>query len=271
MPTNAEVQSLLISRGLLDPPADGKWGEQSKAALQDFQGINALSSTGVADSDTLTRLHRFVPLLQLRANELASRVIQYMQKQSYVISQGKRRYNIVYLEGANENGELNADEFNVWNDRRLLIEIIDGVPAIVGNWLATTEPGSTYTYNPLNEEGAFRIAFGQYNAWQMGLHGRSQYPALVQCGNISGYRDRNEDGKRIGDLLVTGDDMGVNQHHGGNSELVGPYSAGCLVGQSIEGHEDFIEKLRGDRRYQVDFNYIWYTTIISGEDLKLQQ
>jgi len=89
----------------------------------------------------------------------------------------------------------------------------------------------------------------------------------VQCGTISGYRDKNMDGNRTSDLLVTGDDYGVNQHHGWDLQLVNEASAGCLVGQSIEEHEEFMELLRGDRRYQVNPNYVFYTTIIPADQL----
>jgi hypothetical protein len=89
----------------------------------------------------------------------------------------------------------------------------------------------------------------------------------VQCGQISGYRDKNQDGKRTGDPFVTGNDFGVNQHHGYNMQLIDAASAGCLVGQSIEGHQEFMQILRGDRRYQVNPHYVFYTTIIPGDRL----
>jgi hypothetical protein len=265
--TNIQVQQVLINCGLLDPPADGSWGAQSHAALVDFQKLAGLSPTGKLDNSTLKTLSAPSFSINLNGNDLASRIVRYARSKGYFVSAGPRRYNIVYLEGADKDGTPNADEFNVWNDRRLLIEIPDGTPKIVGNYLATTEPGSTYTYNPMNPGGAFRIAFGQYRAWTFGRHGRTQYPALVQCGEISGYRDKNQDGARTGDLFVTGDNFGVNQHHGWDMQVIDNASAGCLVGQSIEGHEEFLDKLRSDRRYQVNSNYVWYTTIIPADKL----
>ncbi|HEY9635590.1 MAG TPA: peptidoglycan-binding domain-containing protein [Coleofasciculaceae cyanobacterium] len=265
--TNIETQQVLINHGLLDPPADGEWGAQSRAALEDFQSIQELPVTGQLDDATRSRL-KTAPVSQFNlGTDLASLIISFMRHQNYFISRGPYRYNIVYVEGVDAQGTPNSDTFNEWNDRRVLIEIPENTPKIVGNWLATTEPGSTYTFNPMNPNGAFRIAFGQYRAWTFGLHGQTQYPALVQCGTISGYRDTNMDGKRSGDPFVTGDDFGVNQHHGWDMSLVDNASAGCLVGQSIEGHQDFMELLRGDRRYQVNPNYVFYTTIISGDQL----
>jgi hypothetical protein len=265
---NTEAQEVLIKWGLLSPPADGKWGLQSRAALEDFQLITGLNPSGEITPKTITNLKaEKIPEFVL-TDDLASRLVRFMVKAGYFISRGPGRFNIIYLEGADQSGKPNSDKFNEWNDRRILLELHDWMtPKIVGNWLATTEPGATYTFNPMNPGGAFRIAFGQYRAWTFGRHGRTQYPALVQCGSVSGYRDRNKDGKRTGDKLVTGEGYGINQHHGWDMEFVNAASAGCLVGQSIEGHQDFMKKLRTDRRYLVNNSYIWHTTIIPADEL----
>ncbi len=84
-----------------------------------------------------------------------------MQKRGYQIATGNKEYNIVYVEGMNANGKLNTDPPNHFNDRRMVIEVINGSPRIIANWEATTEPGYYYTYNPMNDKGAARIAFGQ--------------------------------------------------------------------------------------------------------------
>jgi hypothetical protein len=101
----------------------------------------------------------------------------------------------------------------------------------------------------------------------MGRHGRTQYPALVQCAGVSGYRDGNKDGLRTGDVLVTGDGYGINQHHGWGMQFVDESSAGCLVSQSIEAHEKFIALLKTDRRYQANPQYIFYTTVLDATKL----
>lgn len=265
--TNIETQQVLINHGLLDPPADGVWGAQSRAALEDFQRMHQLPPSGQVDVATRACLKE-TPVSKIKlGTDLASKIISFMLKQNYFICRGPHRYNIVYVEGTNGDGTANSDIFNEWNDRRILIEIESDTPKIVGNWLATTEPGATYTFHPMNPNGAFRIAFGQYCAWTVGLHGQTQYPALVQCSVISGYRDQNMDGKRTGDPFVTGDGYGVNQHHGWNMQCVDEASAGCLVGQSIEAHQEFMELLRSDRRYKVNPRYVFYTTIIPGDQL----
>ncbi|MDZ8140831.1 MAG: hypothetical protein RM049_37020 [Nostoc sp. DedQUE04] len=41
---------------------------------------------------------------------------------------------------------------------------------------ASTEPGKYYTENPMNSNGAFRIAFGNYqDAWKIGKHHEQFY------------------------------------------------------------------------------------------------
>lgn len=262
---NKDIQSLLIKQRLLDPPADGSWGAQSKAAIALFQRRFGLSVTGEPDPKTIAILTN-APAPQIRCRkDLAGRIIRYMLDREYYVPVGDRLYTIVYLEGCNADGTPNADTHNQWNDRRIVIEISDGHPRIVGNWAATSEPGDKYTRTPLNPQGAFRIAFGQYKAWRVGTH--KDHEALVQVGEIRGHRDRNKDGMRTGDPEVAGSGFGVNQHWGGDSPTVGGWSAGCLVGQSKQEHRDFMNLIKSDRRYEVNRNYTFMTAVIPGDKL----
>lgn len=197
-------------------------------------------------------------------NDLASRIIKYMLAKNYQISENTKQYNIVYLEGTNSDGTLNNDRANHWNDRRLVLQILDGVPTIIGNWAGTTEPGDYYTYNPMNSKGAARIAFGQYKSWAVGYHGNHQ--ALVQVAPVKVCRDFNKDFTRVGDQVDVGL-FGVNQHWGGDASVIGRWSAGCLVGQSIKGHQEFMKLVKQDARYEADKNYVFWTTVIAGDDL----
>lgn len=198
---------------------------------------------------------------------MASRILKYMRSKQYFFAVLEKHYNIVYLEGANADGTPNDDTFNQWNDRRMVIEIKNGVPQIVGNWLATTEPGDYYTYHPMNAAGAARIAFGQYFAWRVGIHGNSEpHEALVQDEPVKVYRDRNQDGVRTGDSTDEGL-FGINQHYGYDMPVVGEASAGCLVGQSRDSHEKFMSLIKQDARYQLNSGYLFCTTVISGDDL----
>jgi hypothetical protein len=194
-----------------------------------------------------------------------------MQAQKYQIFQGIKRYNIVYVEGMNADGTLNSDAPDYFNDRRMVIQILDGVPAIVGNWEGTTEPGSYYTDRPMSTKGAARIKFGQYKAWRVGIHyggGSDPHEALVQDVSITVHRDFNKDYQRVGDKTETGS-FDINQHWGFDLPYNDVYyaSAGCLVGRTRDGHREFMSLVKNDRRYQLNYNYLFYTTVISGQEL----
>lgn len=204
---------------------------------------------------------------------LAKQIIDYMHLKNHVVFSDNKNYNIVYVEGMNEDGTLNDDIPNQFNDRRIVIEIIDSVPKIVNHWQATTEPGAHYTHNPMNSKGAARIAFGQYRAWSVGTHGNAEpHEALVQVAPVTVCRDYNKDFKRTGDKLDIGF-FGINQHWGYDAPLdnIKNASAGCLVGRRREGHREFMRLVKSDRRYQADKNYIFYTTVIAGDDLLVSE
>ena len=144
-------------------------------------------------------------------SDLAHLVVAAMERKGYQVDRGPGELNIVYVEGMNSDGTPNADEANKWNDLRLLIRFEGGAPKIVGEWAATTEPGRYYTDHPVNPLGAARIEFGQYKAWQVGIHHES-HEALVQTGGeVTVCRDLNKDGQRTGDKRQTGE-FGINQH-----------------------------------------------------------
>lgn len=260
-----EVQANLTRLGLLDPPVDGKFGPYSVQAFQDFQALMNLaeSGLGVETRRLLAEVKQIIPL-QL-SNDFASRIIKYMQQKKYFIAVGKQKYNIVYVEGADGDGNPNKDNLDEWNDRRIVIEIASATPKILGNWVATTEPGYHFTHDPVNSKGAARIDFGQYKAWQVDMH-NGDHEALVQVGAIKVHRDLNKDGMRPGDTPDEGL-FGINQHWGYDLPSVGRASAGCLVGQSCESHREFMKLIKHDRRYQLNHNYVFMTTIIPGDDL----
>lgn len=188
---------------------------------------------------------------------VGNRILDYMTRQGYLIND----CNIVYIEGVDpDTFALNDDALDYWNDTRNII-LSDGT--ILMSCSATTEPGKYYTENPLNPSGAARIAFGQHkDAWAFGNH--KDQKALVQVGEITVFRDFNEDGLRTGDKTYTGL-FGINQHTTASNALgmcpeeVGRWSAGCLVGKVPRTHyEIFLPTLR-------KFNYpVWDTTVLDG-------
>lgn len=170
----------------------------------------------------------------------SKKILDYCKAQGYPLDW----FSIIYLEGADTDGRLNADAPNQFND----IRCIFNKERCIDLWSATCEPGAHYTERPMNPHGAFRIAFGYHqDAWQIGLHGRysDEHEALVQVREIEGYRDYNKDGFRTGDKKVKGL-FGINQHWGYDLPVydVSTASAGCLVGRSREGHRQFMAYCR---------------------------
>lgn len=201
---------------------------------------------------------------------LAQCIIAYCEEKKYKIDRGIGEKNIIYVEGMYHDGQLNDDAFNVWNDSRFVIEFKKDIPEIIGAWEATTEPGRYYTLQPINLSGAARIAFGQYQSWQVGTHNQADpHEALIQTGGkVTVYRDLNKDGLRIGDRIETGT-FGINQTWGGDSPTndIGVWSAGSLVGRTREGHQQFMALCKQDPRYIKNRSYIFYATLIAGDDL----
>ena len=194
-------------------------------------------------------------------SDLAHLVVAAMERKGYQVDRGPGEINIVYVEGMNPDGTPNADEANKWNDLRLLIRFEGGVPKIVGEWAATTEPGRYWTENPMSPLGAARIEFGQYKSWQVGMH-RNNHEALVQTGGeVTVCRDLNKDGQRTGDKRQTGE-FGINQHWGYDLPEVEKASAGCLVGQSKDGHRQFMALVKSDPRYQANRKHVFAAAIL---------
>lgn len=97
----------------------------------------------------------------------------------------------------------------------------------------TTDPGTFWLKNPMQEQGTAILAEGQYkNAYAIGLH-RGQYVALVQAKPITIMRDYDRNavldfynGKKERGLY------GINIHRAnrvGTTKTVDKNSAGCQV------------------------------------------
>ena len=211
-----------------------------------------------------------------KKDSLARRLVGYMELQKYEIYKEEGEINIVYIEGACADGNPNKDEPNIYNDRRIVFEFVNGEPKIVGNWLATTEPGNYYIkhlYSP-EKKGAALIAFTQHkNAWEIGMHrGTDKIPAyesLVEVGDIKIIRDLNRDGWRNinkGDSAQI-DNFDISQHKGSDkNNEVNKDSAGCLVGKKHKGHQEFMNIVKRDSRFIKDKKLKFTTTIIDGDE-----
>lgn len=200
----------------------------------------------------------------------AQKVIAYMESRGYEIARGLNELNIAYVEGAELDGTPNTDEADRWNDLGLLIEFDEaGAPQIVHRAVCTTEPGyaATMAQRARLFGGVARVQLTQYRAcWQMGFHkGNPAHPALVQRAPMLVHRDRNRDGKRTGDLLMSA--SGINQHGtrpGYLSRLVGTWSEGCLVRLNWDDHLHFITMLKTDPRYVADSTFLFSTVVLDG-------
>jgi hypothetical protein len=190
------------------------------------------------------------------------KAISYMKSKGFKI----RALNIVYFEGldADDMATVNSDRIDYWNDIRAVIRDTGDVLLSAS---ATTEPGWYYRQHRMNDAGAAQLAFGQHlDAWKIGTH-INQPKALVQCGNLKVHRDGNEDGMRTGDPIFIGDDYGINQHTTSKYKtddnvpnMVGKWSAGCLVGKYPSTHAKFITICESMGLATFD------TTLIDGSD-----
>jgi hypothetical protein len=281
---NTQIQQCLINIGLLDGVADGKWGSLTASAYRAARRALTGSESDTIDDafcDALSK-HRSATALGFKAknpndpeNALAVKLINQMATLGMQInvSMGSTSptFNIVYVSGTNPDGTKNNDAIDRWNDLRFLIQVAqDGTVLVPLCKLATIDAGQYWRDNPMNALGTAQIDKDKQfiGAWSVGRHGRRQYPALVQVGEVSITRDLNSEGLRDkSDKAYSGSDYGINQHHGYSAANVGQMSAGCLVGQSIAGHELFMESLKRDRRYQANNGYAWSTAILDGKNL----
>jgi len=288
----------LMELGLLDPRIAGdartdfhpviagsdRFDVDARIALAEFSKLAGLSyspdtlTAGQIQKIATAEPDKFLPIQLSPDNAddaqtaLAKSVLRQMQAKQYWIARSPEAYNIVYVEGMNQDGTLNDNAFNEWNDCRMLIRILrGGRPEMVLNVQATTEPGSFQTRQPLNPKGVARIAFGQYKAWKVGLH-KGQQNALVQRGTEKVIRDLNKDGMRSAkDPVDIGQTFGINQHGSFNDltpEFIDKRSAGNLVGRLLNEHMFFMEIIQKDYRYHDNSEYMFMTAILAGNEMK---
>ncbi|MEO6039451.1 MAG: hypothetical protein ABIQ93_13645, partial [Saprospiraceae bacterium] len=181
-PLVLDIQTKLTALGILDPyttgsssttvpfkpltKQDGLLGHESLVALRIFGDLVGSPITDTlhpqfalhlqqAQADTL-----FGPLdldLEQEADDqlrLAKRLLRYMQQEGYWIARMPGMLNVVYVEGVDRQGLPNDDRTDDWNDRRIVITIVNGRPVISQNFDATTEPGWETVKNPGNNVNA---------------------------------------------------------------------------------------------------------------------
>jgi hypothetical protein len=253
---------------LLAAPADGIWGPKSDRALANYQKLRGINEIGLGVL-TAKSLYQVAYKNLIEGFDLngdwASRTIMWMKLCNFHISIGTGEINIVYFRGLDRKGRWNGNEDFVFNDRRTVLLVEDGVPKFADNWLATVDPGRDYWFNPMNPKGCANIAAGQYRAWSVGLHGKQR--ALVQTGEVTVLRGKNR-------VLDRGDGFGINQHTvGANQDFsvgnaIGLWSAGCLVGASaVEHYKEFMPLVESDpREKKSPGDYRHWTAVVPGDE-----
>jgi hypothetical protein len=93
--------------------------------------------------------------------------------------------------------------------------------------------------------------------------------ALIQVGEIEGYRDPRKTFKRDYNYPVRGANFGVHQHWGYNypHDDLRNSSAGCLVGRTTDGHLEFMAAVLADARHQANSAYRFMTVVMPAGDL----
>ncbi|GAC1496752.1 MAG: hypothetical protein NVS2B14_10710 [Chamaesiphon sp.] len=274
-----ELKSRLMNFWLLSTP-DGNWGPKSARALNNYKHLQKINEAGVGQK-TATSLINTDPanlVFGFKLNgDWASRTILWMALHDQHISVNPGEINIVYFRGLNRDGTWNGNDPFVFNDRRCILIVKNGIPKFCGNWLATCDPGEYYWENPMNDKGCADIKEGQYQAWSIGDHKGQN--ALIQTGTITVLRGSDAYGGSRSDHRVpdTGDDFSVDQHTVGlegsgadynYGDPVGRWSAGCMVGASAgEHYGEFMSLVQADVREKANpGSYQHYTTIINGNE-----
>lgn len=127
---------------------------------------------------------------------------------------------------------------------------------------ATTLPGKFWLNNLINPEGAAILKSGQYlNAYKLGKHKGKD--ALIQCANVTVYRDANKDDNF--NLLDEDTGMfGINIHRAGFfSHFVNSWSAGCQVFKKEKDFNSFIEICKERACFSND---LFHYTLIEQEE-----
>ncbi|BAY84383.1 peptidoglycan binding domain-containing protein [Calothrix parasitica NIES-267] len=201
-----------------------------------------------------------------RADKIAAALINYARSRNWEVRTGKRRYNVFYVQGMFPSGVRNNNTPNKFNDSRFLVEV-NPTPKLVGAWEASIEPGNYYTKQPMKQEGAAQIQVpGQYRAWRIGKH-KGREIALIQVAPVHIIRDFNRNSKIDKLDKKEYSIIGANQHSGSDQKFVDNSSAGCPVGRTVEGHQEFMSYLQKDVDFQANDNFIFSTGFVQSKSL----
>src|SRR6185437_16093290 len=154
---------------------------------------------------------------------------------------------------------------NIFNDSLNVLFTDSSGKLVSYTWMATTDPGTYWLQNPLNEYGTAILKPGQYvNSHAIGMH-RGLYLALVQVNPVTVVRDFNRDGKADYNTGRQETGMyGINIHRAqetGLTKTIDKYSAGCQVFANAADFGTFMQL--ADRHKSLYGNSFTYT-LLSG-------
>lgn len=149
--------------------------------------------------------------------------------------------NIVGIRNANRQSNSYDDRCFVWwteNDTE-----------VSHDYTITTHPGYYYLQNPIaGTKGTAILVPGQYkDCWELAMHRGKQFALCQHCGMVRVYRDDNKDTVLDYDPKTIDTGLfGIDLHHGSidDSDVVGPWSAGCQVWRYEQPHEDLMNKFK---------------------------
>jgi hypothetical protein len=134
-------------------------------------------------------------------------------------------------------------------------------------WKITTDAGTYWMRNPMNQKGTALLVPNQYhNCYKIGLH-KKQYAALVQCAPVAVYRDNNKD--KIEDFdprTIEWGDFGINIHRSNpvkETTTINKWSAGCQV---FANPLDFAEFMNLVQKSSAAFGNSFTYTLLNSTD-----
>ena len=170
--------------------------------------------------------------------------------------------NIVGIRNSKTKGRVT----NAFDDKITISYKIDGTWNY-HQFNCTTDPGSHWVENILNDKGVAILKPGQYRgSHKLRLH-QGKYLALGQKKDVTVYRDNNRDANY--DLSEKNTDtgiFGINIHRatsraGNKSTRVDKWSAGCQVIASNDDWHEFLDICQAAR--EIHGNSFSYTLIES--------
>lgn len=145
-----------------------------------------------------------------------------------------------------------VDDTDTFNDLLLVFYKRPGEgvnPNLAGKWRydfysITTDPSTASLIKPINSRGCAVLVEGQFrSAFKLGKH-KGDYDALVQAKPLPLYRIKSFNGnlnKAITECPIKDEIAGINIHRASKwkiSRMIGLYSAGCQVFESVRDYED---------------------------------